>query len=57
MRFSELIISFQKLQVSDRLALIRAELADAEKEGEEQELEKLTREYRDLQNVANRKVV
>jgi len=56
-RFSELLISFQKFQVSDRLASIRAELADAEQEGEEQELEKLTREYRDLQNVANRKVV
>jgi DNA primase len=56
-RFSELLLSFKKFQVLDRLALIRAEMVDAEKEGEEQELEKLTREYRDLQNVANRKVV
>jgi len=56
-RYSELILSFKKFQVLDRLALIRAGIADAEKEGEEQELEKLTREYRDLQNVANRKVV
>ena len=56
-RFSELILSFKKFQILDRLASIRAEIADAEKEGEEQELEKLTREFRDLQNVANRKVV
>jgi DNA primase len=55
--FSDSLSKFRKYQLSDRLAAIRAEIARAEKEGELQKSEKLNREYRDLQNAVNRKVV
>ncbi len=55
--FSDYINKFKKFQLSDRLASIRAEIAKAEKDGEAQKTEGLYREYRDLQNEANRKVV
>jgi len=55
--FSDYINKFKQFQNSDKLASIRAEIARAEKEGDVQKTEHLYREYRDLQNEANRKVV
>ncbi len=55
--FTDYLLKFRKFQFSDQLAKIRTEITKAEKEGDLQELEKLTREYRDLQNAVNRKVV
>jgi replicative DNA helicase len=54
-RFAEFISSFNKFHISDRLADIRAAMENAEKEGEQQILDQLTREYLNLSNVANTK--
>ncbi|MCP4582532.1 MAG: DNA primase [candidate division Zixibacteria bacterium] len=54
-RFSEFVAAFNKFHKSDRLADIRAAMAEAEKRGEQKELDKLTREYLDLSNVAKPK--
>jgi DNA primase len=57
LRFNEFIEKFKNLQISDRLNYLLTEIAKAEKEGDINSAEKLTREYQDLRNVASRKVV
>ena len=56
-RFSEYLEKLKHYQLSDKLNALLSEIAKAEKEGDLENAEKLTREYQELQNVASRKVV
>jgi DNA primase len=56
LRFGEFIAKFKNLQISDKLDFLLSEIAKAEREGDIDSAEKLTREYQDLRNVASRKV-
>jgi len=55
--FTAFVQKFKNLQVSDRLSQIRSEIAQAEREGDFKAVERLSREFHDLQIAANRKVV
>ncbi len=57
LRFNEYLEKFKNLQVSDRLNILQSEIARAEREGDIENADKLTREYQDLRNVARKKVV
>jgi len=54
-RFDEFIVRFREFHLGDQLSALRLEIARAEKEGQTEKLERLTRAYRDLQNTAKRK--
>jgi DNA primase len=54
-RFDEFASKFREFHISDQLSALRQEIARAEKEGQTEKLERLTRAYRDLQNTAKRK--
>jgi DNA primase len=54
-RFDEFVEKFGDFHIGDQLSALRSEIAHAEKEGQTQKLEQLTRAYRDLQNSAKRK--
>jgi DNA primase len=54
-RFDEFLIRFRDFHLGDQLSALRLEIARAEKEGQTDKLERLTRAYRDLQNTAKRK--
>jgi DNA primase len=54
-RFDEFVIRFRDFHIGDQLSALRQEIARAEKEGQTDKLERLTRAYRDLQNTAKRK--
>ena len=53
--FGDFVQKFKSLQVSDRLSEIRSEIAQAEREGDTKAVEKLSREFQDLQIAANPK--
>jgi len=53
--FEEFVRKFRHFQKQDRLIALRAEILQAEKEGQNQRLEQLTRAYRDIQNAAKGK--
>jgi hypothetical protein len=54
-RFDEFVLRFRDFHRGDQLSALRLEIARAEKEGQKEKLEQLTRAYRDLQNSAKRK--